>query len=195
MFSFCTDPSVLSTPAWFACYFTTGKLMLFYASFGTVLLLLAITAPVALGFGFAGAAAARARFAPLSWLGKLYIAMVRGVPDIVFFLFFVIALDQGFEYLRHKVKCPDWTDPIRQGSDFIVCDAAKLPLSTAPQIWHEVYGFSLLSVIPNEHTVWYRPDQRLTRKMIPAPDAEGRGNTSPGRSVQIIKLGTTLQTE
>ena len=143
MFSFCTDPSVLSTPAWFACYFTTGKLMLFYASFGTVLLLLAITAPVALGFGFAGAAAARARFAPLSWLGKLYIAMVRGVPDIVFFLFFVIALDQGFEYLRHKVKCPDWTDPIRQGSDFIVCDAAKLPLSTAPQIWHEVYGFSL----------------------------------------------------
>ena len=72
-----------------------------------------------------------------------YIAMVRGVPDIVFFLFFVIALDQGFEYLRHKVKCPDWTDPIRQGSDFIVCDAAKLPLSTAPQIWHEVYGFSL----------------------------------------------------
>ncbi|MBN9675190.1 ABC transporter permease [Salipiger bermudensis] len=143
MFSFCTDPSVLSTPAWFACYFTTGKLMLFYTSFGTVLLLLAITAPVALGFGFAGAAAARARFAPLSWLGKLYIAMVRGVPDIVFFLFFVIALDQGFEYLRHKVKCPDWTDPIRQGSDFIVCDAAKLPLSTAPQIWHEVYGFSL----------------------------------------------------
>jgi hypothetical protein len=59
----------------------------------------------------------------------------------------------------------------------------------------EVYGFSLLSVIPNEHTVWYRPDQRLTRKMIPAPDAESRGNTSPGRSVQIIKLGTTLQAE
>ncbi|MCR8549857.1 ABC transporter permease subunit [Salipiger sp. P9] len=146
MFSYCTDPSVLAAPAWFACYLTTGKLMLFYASFGTVLLLLAITAPVALGFGFAGAAAARARFAPLSWLGKLYIAMVRGVPDIVFFLFFVIALDQGLEYLRHKVKCPDWDQPIRQGSDFIVCQAAKLPLSTAPQIWHEIYGFTLAVV-------------------------------------------------
>ena len=143
MFSFCTDPSVLAAPAWFACYLTTGKLMLFYASFGTVLLLLAITAPVALAFGFAGAAAARSRVTPLSWLGKIYIAMVRGVPDIVFFLFFVIALDQGLEYLRHKVKCPEGGEPIRQGSDFIVCAAAKLPLSTSPQAWHEVYGFSL----------------------------------------------------
>ena len=143
MFSFCTDPSVLSTPAWFACYFTTGKLMLFYASFGTVLLLLAITAPVALGMGFLGAMGARSRIAPLRWLGQGYIAVVRGVPDIAFFLFFVIALDQGFEWLRHQVKCPDWPDAIRQGNDFVVCPAAKLPLSTSPQIWHEVYGFSL----------------------------------------------------
>ena len=142
MFS-CADPGSLSGLNWLACYLTTGKHMAFYTSFGTVLLLLAITAPVALGFGFAGAAAARARFAPLSWLGKLYIAMVRGVPDIVFFLFFVIALDQGFEYLRHKVKCPDWDQPIRQGNDFVVCAQAKLPLGSAPQWQHETYGIIL----------------------------------------------------
>jgi len=81
-----------------------------YYAFGTVLLLLAITAPASLLFGFGGAVAARSSFAPLSWIGKAYIAIVRGVPDIAFFLFFVIALDQGFEYLRHKVKCPDWPD-------------------------------------------------------------------------------------
>ncbi len=143
MFNFCTDPSVLDGLAWLSCYLTTGKHVAIYWSIGTVLLLLAITAPVALAFGLGGAMAARSRFLPLSLFGRGYIAIVRGVPDIAFFLFFVIALDQGFEYLRHKVKCPDWTDPIRQGSDFIVCDAAKLPLSTAPQIWHEVYGFSL----------------------------------------------------
>ncbi|EPX75914.1 ABC transporter permease [Salipiger mucosus] len=143
MFGFCEDPSVLDTLPWFACYMTTGKMMLFYGSFGTVLVLLAITAPVALGFGFAGAMAARSHVAPVSWLGRIYIAMVRGVPDIVFFLFFIVALDQGFEWLRHKIKCPDWDQPIRQGSDFIVCAEAKLPLSTAPQVWHEVYGFSL----------------------------------------------------
>ena len=115
----------------------------FYASFGTVLLLLAITAPTALAFGFFGASAARSSVAPLRWLGKGYISVVRGVPDIAFFLFFIIALDQGIEYLRHKVTCSDWDQPIRQGNDFIVCDAAKMPLGSAPQWMHESYGFAL----------------------------------------------------
>jgi polar amino acid transport system permease protein len=143
VFSYCADPSALEGLTWLSCFLTTGKHMAFYVSFGTVLLLLAVTAPVALGFGFLGAMAARARFAPLSWLGKGYIAVVRGVPDIAFFLFFVIALDQFFEWIRHEVKCPDWEQPIRQGNDFVVCAAAKLPLGTAPQMVHEVYGFSL----------------------------------------------------
>lgn len=143
MFSYCTDPDTLGTIRWFSCYLTTGVHMSFYIAFLKVLLLLAITAPVALGFGFLGAMAARSRFLPLRWFGKIYIALVRGVPDIAFFLFFVIALDQAFEYIRHKVLCPDWDQPIRQGSDFVVCTAAKLPLSTAPQYIHETYGFFL----------------------------------------------------
>ncbi len=108
-----------------------------------MLVLLAITAPVALTFGFFGAVAARSQFAALRWLGKTYIAMVRGVPDIAFFMFFVIALDQSLEWIRHQVKCPEWTEPIRRGADFVVCPEAKLPLSTSPQVWHEVYNFSL----------------------------------------------------
>ncbi|MGR3758968.1 ABC transporter permease [Roseobacteraceae bacterium NS-SX3] len=143
MFGYCSDPATLEGIQWLSCYMTTGKHMAFYVSFGTVLLLLAVTAPAALLFGFGGAMAARAHFAPLSWLGKGYIAIVRGVPDIAFFLFFVIALDQGIEWLRHKVKCPDWDQPIRQGSDFIVCDIAKIPLGDSAQWIHEVYGFSL----------------------------------------------------
>ncbi|WP_206040826.1 ABC transporter permease [Roseobacter ponti] len=143
MFSFCTDPSVLTDLPWMACYLTTGKHMSIYTSVFTVLLLLAVTAPVALGFGFAGASAARSSVAPLRWFGKSYIALVRGVPDIAFFLFFVIALDQGIEYLRHKALCRDWSEPIRQGNDFVVCQAAKMPLGDAPQWVHETYGFSL----------------------------------------------------
>jgi polar amino acid transport system permease protein len=108
-----------------------------------VLGLLAITAPAALAFGFFGASAARSRIAPLRWIGKTYIAVVRGVPDIAFFLFFVIALDQGIEFLRHKALCPDWDQPIRQGNDFLVCQAAKMPLGTSPQWVHETYGFAL----------------------------------------------------
>lgn len=143
MFGFCTDPDTLTGPAWLACYLTTTKHVSLYWSVGTVLLLLAITAPAALAMGFMGASAARSRFAPLSWAGRAYIAIVRGVPDIAFFMFFVIALDQLFEYIRHRVKCPDWTEPVRQGADFVVCPAAKLPLNAAPQYVHEIYGFSL----------------------------------------------------
>ncbi|WP_425098862.1 ABC transporter permease [Tropicibacter sp. S64] len=146
MFSHCTDPASLDGLAWLSCYLTTGKHLSIYWSVGTVLLLLAITAPVALLFGFGGAAAARSHIAPLRWLGKAYIAVVRGVPDIAFFLFFVIALDQFFEWIRHKVKCPDWDMPIRQGNDFVVCPEAKLPLGNAAQSVHETYGF-LLAVL------------------------------------------------
>ena len=143
MFSWCTDPNAIDGLAWLSCYLTTGKHLSIYVSVGTVLLLLAVTAPVALAFGFGGAMAARSHFPPLSWVGKAYIAIVRGVPDIAFFLFFVIALDQFFEWIRHEVKCPDWDQPIRQGNDFVVCPEAKLPLSTAAQWVHETYGFSL----------------------------------------------------
>jgi len=115
---------------------------LYYSVF-TVLALLAVTAPTALAFGFAGATAARSQLSPLRWLGKSYVAIVRGVPDIAFFLFFVVALDQGFEWIRHQAFCPDWTEAIRQGSDFVVCKEAKLPLSSSPQWIHEVYGFFL----------------------------------------------------
>ncbi len=143
MFEYCTDPSTLENLRWLSCYLTTGKHVNLYYSVITVLVLLAITAPTALAFGFAGATAARSRILPLSWLGKGYISIVRGVPDIAFFLFFVIALDQAFEYIRHRVKCPDWSEPVRQGNDFIVCQAAKLPLGDAPQWVHETYGFFL----------------------------------------------------
>lgn len=143
MFSFCADPDTLGTFQWFSCYLTTGVHMSFYWSFVKVLTLLAITAPVALGFGFLGAMAARSKLFLVRLVGKLYIAIVRGVPDIAFFLFFVIALDQMFEWTRHKILCPDWTDPIRQGNDFLVCSAAKLPLSSAPEWVHETYGFAL----------------------------------------------------
>lgn len=142
MLGFCADPSTLDRLAWLACYLTSGKHLLFYASFGTVLLLLAVTAPIALAFGFGGAMAARSRIAPLRWFGRTYTAMVRGVPDIVFFLFVPIALDQVLEYLRSRVLC-DPSVPVRQGNEFVVCAEAKLPLSTAAPWVHELYGVGL----------------------------------------------------
>ena len=141
----CEAPKTLDGLAWLACYLTTGKHIAFYWSFLTVLLLLAITAPLAMVFGFGGALASRAGNPVLRMIGKTYIAMVRGVPDIVFFLFMPIALDQALEYIRHKMFCPEVLEPVRQGNDFVVCKIAKLPLGSSAQWIHELYGFALAS--------------------------------------------------
>lgn len=145
MFAACADPKAIEGLSWLFCYLTSAKHVDFYWSFVTVLALLAVTAPAALAMGFLGATAARSHFAPLSFLGKIYIWMVRGIPDIIFFLFFVIALDQGIEYLKSLAVCPGGEWPW-QGLEFRVCPAAKVPLGDSAPIWHQLYGF-LLAVI------------------------------------------------
>ncbi len=169
---------------------------MFYASFLVVLVLIVITAPVALIFGFGGALAARSTFLPLRVLGKTYTSMIRGVPDIVFFLFVPVALDQGFEYLRHKIKCPDWTEPVRQGNDFVVCAAAKLPLSTSPQWWHELYGFTLavltFSVVFGAFAsnVIYGAMQAVPRAQLETAAAYGMSSRQVNRRILIPQMWT-----
>lgn len=143
MFEYCADPKALEGLAWLSCYVTTPKHMSFYNSFFVVMCLLALAAPLAMLFGFLGAIASRSSKNSIRILGKGYLAMIRGIPDIVFFLFIPIALDQAFEFLRHKILCPEFTEAVRQGNDFVVCKAAKLPLSTASEWAHDFYGFSL----------------------------------------------------
>lgn len=145
MFEACADPKAIEGLTWGLCYLTSAKHLDFYWSFLTVLLLLAITAPAALGMGFLGATAARSHVAPLSWLGKVYIWMVRGVPDIIFFLFFVIALDQAIEYSKSLVVCDSHEWPW-QGLEFRVCPEAKVPLAKSSPFWHQAYGFMLAVV-------------------------------------------------
>ena len=146
MFPNCSEPAALEGLNWAVCYLTTGKHMDFYRSFLVVILLITLAGPLALAFGFLGAFAKRAAFAPIRWIGVIYTSMVRGIPDLIFFLFVPIALDQGLEWLRHQVKCPDWAEPVRQGNDFVVCQAAKLPLNSAPAWMHDSYGFLLALV-------------------------------------------------
>jgi len=143
MLSYCKDPSVLEGFWWLSCYLTTNTHFSLYWSIITVFVLLACTAPTALLLGLGGALAKRSRILPLKWLGVVYTSIVRGVPDIVFFLFVPIALDQALEFIRHKTLCPDVTDPVYQGNDFIVCDAAKFPLSSAEAWLHSTYSFTL----------------------------------------------------
>jgi polar amino acid transport system permease protein len=145
MFEACADPKAIEGLTWGLCYLTSAKHVDFYWSFVTVLLLLAITAPAALGMGFMGATAARSHIAPVSWIGRAYIWMVRGIPDIIFFLFFVIALDQGIEYVKNLFVCEGGAWPW-QGLEFRVCQEAKVPLAKSSAFWHQAYGFMLAVV-------------------------------------------------
>ncbi len=195
MFSFRSDPSVLDGLAWLSCYLTTGTHMLFYASFGVVLLLLAITAPIALLFGYGGAMASRSRIAPLRWFGKVYTSMVRGVPDIVFFLFVPIALDQGLEWLRHQALC-DSDAPVRQGNDFVVCAAAKLPLSTSPEWVHDIYAMTLaviaFSVVFGAFAanVLYGAMQAVPRAQLETAEAYGMTPRQVSRRILVPQMWT-----
>ena len=142
----CSNPESLEAVYWVVCYLTNGKHLAFYWSIVNVLILLIFAAPSALILGLSVAIAANSSFLPVRLFGKSFIHLVRGIPEIAWFMFFVIALDQGLEWIRHVALCPDWTQPIRQGSDFIVCEAAKLPLGTASETVHELYGFMLAIV-------------------------------------------------
>ncbi len=146
MFAACADPKSIEGLTWAFCYLTSGKHLDFYGSFVTVMLLLLITAPAALALGFGGATAARSQLLPARMLGKTYIAMVRGIPDIIFFLFFVIALDQGIEYLKFLAVCPAGSPSPWQGLEFRVCQEAKVPLGSSSAFWHNAYGFALAVV-------------------------------------------------
>ncbi|MDM7255092.1 MAG: ABC transporter permease subunit, partial [Paracoccus sp. (in: a-proteobacteria)] len=193
MFESCADPKALEGLAWMMCYLTSGKHMLFYMSFGTVLLVLAITAPIALAFGFGGALAARSRVAPLRWLGKTYTAMVRGIPDIIFFLFVPIALDQGIEYLMSRLRC-DPSVPIRQGNDFIVCAAAKVPPSNAAAWVHDAYGIALaviaFSIVFGAFAanVLYGAMQAVPRAQLETAEAYGMSPRQVSRRVLIPQM-------
>ena len=146
MFDYCIDPQNLDNFYWWSCYLTTVKHISFYKSFLVVFALHIITVPLILFFGFIGAIARQSKLYPVRLFGITYTSIVRGVPDIIFFLFVPLALDQGIEYLRHKIKCPDWSDPIRQGNDFVVCQIAKMPLGSSDQWIHETYGFFLAAL-------------------------------------------------
>ncbi|WBU64513.1 ABC transporter permease [Paracoccus aerodenitrificans] len=193
MFEYCADLGSLEGYRWLSCYLTTGTHMQFYGSFGTVLFLLAVTAPVALLLGFGGALAARSQIAPLRWFGKIYTSMVRGVPDIIFFMFVPIALDQLFEYLRSRVYC-DTSVPVRQGNEFIVCAEAKLPLSSSAEWVHDAYGMFLailaFSIVFGAFAanVLYGAMNAVPRAQLETAEAYGMNRRQMNRRILIPQM-------
>jgi polar amino acid transport system permease protein len=86
-------------------YITNGKHLAWYGAFRFTILAGVFGAALALVFGLMGAAAKNARFWPLRQLGNFYTFIVRGVPDVLFFLFFPLAFEQAVEAILARGRC------------------------------------------------------------------------------------------
>lgn len=86
-------------------YLTNGKHLAWYASVQYTLIAALLGGACALLFGLGGAALKRSRIGPLRLIGSAYTNMVRGIPDVLFFLFFPLAFEQLIELLGSRSVC------------------------------------------------------------------------------------------
>ena len=110
-------------------YLTNGKHLAWYASVQFTLTAAVLGALVALVLGLIAAAVRNGAPWPLRMLAAGYINVVRGVPDVLFFLFFPIAFEQGIEWLTATQVCTPETLAANAGQ-WPPCDAANWHLST-----------------------------------------------------------------
>lgn len=109
-------------------YITNGKHMAWYASFKFTLIAAVAGAFFAVIFGLLGAAAKQSKFALFRWIGSFYVNIVRGVPDVLFFIFFPLAFEQTVEYFFSRARCTAEEIANSAGS-WPPCDAAQWYLS------------------------------------------------------------------
>ena len=104
------DASILSPwvgedIAFWLAYLTNGKHLQWYASFRFTIFAALFGALLALGFGLVGAVLKASRFALLRGIGNTYTAMVRGIPDVLFFLFVPLGFEQMVEWVWAMQVC------------------------------------------------------------------------------------------
>ena len=79
--------------AFWLSYLTNGKHLTWYASFQFTIFAAIAGGTLAVVFGLIGATLKNSRFLPLRLIGNFYSSIVRGVPDVLFFLFFPLPVE------------------------------------------------------------------------------------------------------
>lgn len=108
-------------------YITNGKHMAWYASIRYTVIAALLSAAFAVFFGLIGAGLKQSNFLPFRFIGNFYTSIVRGIPDILFILFFPLAIEQGVEYLIAQSRCT--AQELASGT-WPPCEAAQWFLST-----------------------------------------------------------------
>lgn len=109
-------------------YLTNGKHLAWYASVRFTLIAAFAGAMIAVVCGLLGAAALRSGFGPLRWIGTVYTTIVRGVPDVLFFLFFPLAFEQTVEWFMAQRACG--VETLATATTWPPCSAAQWYLGT-----------------------------------------------------------------
>lgn len=119
-------------------YLTNGKHLAWYASFQFTILAALLGAFFALCFGLGGAALKMSRFFPLRLVGTFYTNMVRGVPDVLFFLFFPLAFEQTVELFISKSAC---------SAEGLAANVGKWPPCPEANLFFSTYEYLLLACV------------------------------------------------
>lgn len=119
-------------------YLTNGKHLAWYASFHFTILAALLGAAFALLFGLLGAAAKGSRFFVLRVVGSVYTNMVRGVPDVLFFLFFPLAFEQTVEFFIAGNAC---------SAESLAANAGKWPPCPEANLFFSTYEYLLLACV------------------------------------------------
>jgi polar amino acid transport system permease protein len=122
---------------WFA-YFTNGKHLQWFASVQFTLFAAVAGAAIALLLGLIAAAVRNAPFAPARLLAAAYINSVRGIPDVLFFLFFPLAFEQLLELILASQVCDPNEAAIRVG---------QWPPCVAANLHFDSFGYLLLASV------------------------------------------------
>lgn len=110
-------------------YLTNGKHLAWYASVQYTLIAAIASGALALLFGLMGAGLKLSKFGVLRIIGDLYTNIVRGVPDVLFIIFFPLAFEQGVEYFLAQSHCS--AEVLAAASQWPPCTEAQWYLSTA----------------------------------------------------------------
>jgi polar amino acid transport system permease protein len=86
-------------------YITNGKHLAWYGSFQFTIIAAIAGGALAVIFGLLGATFKTSTILPLRLVGSLYSSIVRGVPDVLFFLFFPLAFEQAVEWVMASRVC------------------------------------------------------------------------------------------
>lgn len=110
-------------------YLTNGKHLAWYASVQFTIVAALLGGAIALALGLVAGAGRNTGPLPLRLLAAGYTNMVRGVPDVLFFLFFPLAFEQFVEWIWSSQVCTVEMIEARPGT-WPPCDAANWRLST-----------------------------------------------------------------